>query len=45
MRISSMPSVVLALLLTAGAGLPGLRPSTDAVADISLMALTEIKGG
>lgn len=45
MRISSMPSVALALMLTLGAGLPGLRPSVEAASDVSLMALTEIKGG
>jgi aspartyl protease family protein len=37
-----MPSVVLALLLTLGAGLPGLEVSQPAV---QLMAMTELRSG
>ncbi len=40
-----MPSVALAILLTLGAGLPGLRPATEHPPALSLMAMTEIKGG
>ena len=46
MRINqSLPSVGLAVLLTLGAGLPGLRPLNDAAPQIQLMAMTDIKGG
>jgi aspartyl protease family protein len=40
-----LPSVGLAVLLTLGAGLPGLHPSFAEKAGISLMAITEIQGG
>jgi aspartyl protease family protein len=45
LRSGPMPSLVLAVLLTAGAGLPGfdaLRPNQPS---ITLMALTELKAG
>jgi aspartyl protease family protein len=42
---SSLPSVGLAVLLTVGAGLPGLRPLFAQNRAISLMAVTDIKGG
>lgn len=46
MRINNpLPSVALAVLLTLGAGLPGLRPAADPAPAVSLMAMTEIKGG
>ena len=44
MRTNSMPSVVLALLLTLGSGMPGLSHRADPLSDVSFMALTEIKG-
>lgn len=44
-RSGPMPSVVLALLLTAGAGLPGLEPQQIIVPAIQLMSMTELKSG
>jgi aspartyl protease family protein len=42
-RSGPMPSVVLAVLLTVGAGLPGLQPMAQPPADlISLYAMTEL---
>ncbi len=43
-RNNPLPSVALAVLLTAGAGMPGLRPQL-ATYGLDLMSLTEIKGG
>ncbi|MBG1232290.1 TIGR02281 family clan AA aspartic protease [Aestuariivirga litoralis] len=43
--IQPLPSVALAILLTLGAGLPGLRPPIHVKNNIDLMAVTEIKGG
>jgi aspartyl protease family protein len=43
-RNNPLPSVALAVLLTAGAGLPGLRPPL-ALSGVDLMSITEIKGG
>ncbi len=40
-----LPSLGLAILLTLGAGLPGLRPSIAQPNDSQLYALSEIKGG
>ena len=46
MRVpKSLPSFGLAILLTLGAGLPGLRPSVAQSPTLQLYALTEIKGG
>ena len=46
MRVpKSLPSFGLAILLTLGAGLPGLRPSMAQSPTPQLYALTEIKGG
>ena len=40
-----LPSVGLALLLTLGAGFPGLRSDPPTTAGLSLMAMTDINGG
>jgi aspartyl protease family protein len=47
MRISSpLPSILLAILLTVGAGLPGITPLAKPVADpFGLFAMTELKSG
>jgi aspartyl protease family protein len=45
LRSGPMPSVFLALLLTAGAGLPGFKPQQPAQQSIELMAMTELKAG
>ena len=43
-RYRIFPSIVLAILLTAGAGLPGLVPlSQSQVTPLQLMAMTELK--
>ena len=42
---NTLPSLGLAVLLTLGAGLPGLRPSMAQSPSLQLYALTEIKGG
>jgi aspartyl protease family protein len=44
-RSGPMPSVVLALLLTAGAGLPGFEAKQPLLPSIQLMAMTELKSG
>ena len=43
-QFTSLPSVVLALLLTASAGFPGLFPANPSPA-IQLMSMTELKAG
>jgi aspartyl protease family protein len=43
MQSGAMPSVILALLLTVGAGLPGFESVAPAKAPIQLMAMTELK--
>lgn len=42
-RSGPLPSVFLAVLLTASAGLPGLQPLAEPV--VQLMAMTELKAG
>ena len=43
-RSGPLPSVVLAILLTAGAGLPGLQPLAQPPADpLSIFAMTELQ--
>lgn len=44
-RSGPMPSVVLAVLLTVGAGLPGFEAKQSTVPPIQLMAMTELKSG
>ena len=43
--LNPLPSMMLAVLLTLGAGLPGLRPVQHVPGAIDLYAVTEIKGG
>jgi len=43
--LNPMPSIALAILLTLGAGLPGLRAPIHQQGAIDLYAVTEIKGG
>ncbi len=43
--LNPVPSIVLAVLLTAGAGMPGLRPQPHVPGAIDLYAVTEIQGG
>jgi hypothetical protein len=45
LRSGPMPSVILALMLTAGAGLPGFNASGPAQNPVQLMAVTELKAG
>jgi len=42
---TSYPSLLLAIALTVGAGLPGLRPPAPAPSQMQLNTMTEIKGG
>jgi aspartyl protease family protein len=45
-RSGPMPSVILAVLLTVGAGLPGFEPMAQPTADpIDLFAMTELAAG
>ncbi len=44
-RSGPMPSVALALLLLAGAGLPGFEAKQTLLPPIQLMAMTELKSG
>ncbi len=42
---SLVPSAFLAFLLTASAGMPGLKPLADDVPQLRLMAMTEVESG
>jgi aspartyl protease family protein len=45
-RSGPMPSVILAVLLTVGAGLPGLKPIAQPPADpLDLFSMTELQSG
>jgi aspartyl protease family protein len=45
-RAGPLPSVILAVLLTVGAGLPGLKPLAPRPADpLDLFAMTELESG
>jgi aspartyl protease family protein len=45
LRSGSVPSVVLALMLTMGAGLPGFEAQIPEQKPIELMAMTELRAG